>query len=492
MKKNNYTDAMQKVRFSEDFNEKTLSAIEKRAKKPRIRTRIIAAAAVFVMLCIGGMLKLVIDPTTGLGTAESVPVQNSSVLLLSINPQIEFTVDETDMIISVVGKNEDGTALIEGIDFTGYSFRNAATVVVNKLIENNYISVLDAEKTITLSLGGENRRENLMEDMSAILSAAAQSYELSVEVQNTTENELQILLAQNQEEVANENALPEADPAQMPEYMKIVFELTGKVNRPEDIGWDPENPGVFRAGYTEVADVWLTIENGKKYRASEIVEFDTAGDWLNTSVFQVMNSLIKKGYITNDMPGTISMEMPGCTDQKYEETMRLAGLILQEAGVNAVTVSSRPKEDAFILTPQVKDSQALPTDALVAPAKYTMEELLNSKINKNMEDVSQLQMEILSLAFTYDGAVEKLKPRLWAVVPDVMGMDGDEAIALCREAGFEPRVVMEHLEWFEHDGPERFEFAKANIGKVIYQDVPPGIATDVAGGFQINIVTDKP
>ena len=121
-----------------------------------------------------------------------------------------------------------------------------------------------------------------------------------------------------------------------------------------------------------------------------------------------------------------------------------------------------------------------------------MEELLNDKINKNMEDITELQMEILSLAYTYDGAVEKLKARRWAVVPDVMGMDGDEAVALLREAGFEPSVVMEYLEWFEYDGPERVEFAKANIGKVIYQDAPPGMATDVAWHFQINIVTDEP
>lgn len=508
-KNNNYTEAMKKVRFDKDFDEKTLSAMVKRSRRSGMRTWFIAAAATFAVACVGVILALVInpaavppeqppvadvaDPVSEPDISEPVvPMQNLSVLLLSINPQIEFTVDEADMIISVVGKNEDGAALLEGIDFTGYSFRNAATVVVNKLIENNYISVLDVEKTITLSLGGENRRENLMEDMSAILSAAAQSYELSVEVQNTTENELQILLAQNQEDVVNENALPEADPAEMPEYMKIVFELTGKVNHPEDIGWDPENPGVFRAGYTEVADVWLTIENGKKYRASEIVEFDTAGDWLTTSVFQVMNSLIKKGYITDDMPGTVSMEMPGCTDQKYEETMRLAGLILQEAGINAVAVSSGSKEDAFILSPQVKDSPAIPTDAPAVSSKYTMEELLNTKINKKIEDVSELQMEILSLAFTYDGAVEKLKTRRWAVVPDVMGMDGDEAIALCREAGFEPNVVMEYLEWFEYDGPERVEFAKANIGKVIYQDAPAGIAIDTAWHFQINIVTDEP
>jgi len=506
--KNNYTDSVDQLQFSKDFEKNTLTAMKKAAQKTK-RKWIVAAAAVFVAVCIGATSILLSSPTdipekptpevvVPDQPAESVPadsiapVQNLSVLLLSINPQIEFTVDESDMIISVIGKNEDGAALIEGIDFTGYSFQNAAIIVVNKLIENNYISVLDVEKTITLSLSGENRRENLMEEMSAILSAAAQSYELNVEVQNTTENELQILLAQNQEEVVDENALPEADPEEMPEYMKVVFELTGKINRPEDIGWDPENPGVFRAGYTEVADVWLTIENGKKYRASEIVEFDTAGEWLTTSVFQVMNSLIKKGYITDDMPGTVSMEMPGCTDQKYQETMRLAGLMLQEAGVNSVSVSSGPKEDAFILTPLVKASQQIPADVPVTPAKYTMEELLNDKINKNMEDITELQMEILSLAYTYDGAVEKLKARRWAVVPDVMGMDGDEAVALLREAGFEPSVVMEYLEWFEYDGPERVEFAKANIGKVIYQDAPPGMATDVAWHFQINIVTDEP
>ena len=64
-----------------------------------------------------------------------------------------------------------------------------------------------------------------------------------------------------------------------------------------------------------------------------------------------------------------------------------------------------------------------------------------------MREITALQMRILTLAYTYDGAVERLRPRYWAVIPNFVGMSEDEAAALCTLTGFVPKIVHEPLSW---------------------------------------------
>jgi len=496
-----YADSMKKLRFSDSFNNKTTEAMQKSTSRRGLR---ITAAAIVIVL-IAGILSAVLWKTsekqkplppqestpspqiTAETTELKTPDPQPAVLLLSINPEIEFCVDGEDRIISVSGTNEDGAELISGIDFTGYSFENAAITVVNKLIENNYISANEIEKTITLTLSGENKRTSLIDDMSKIIKAAASSYGINIDTNQRAEDALEIILTnQIEEPFYGETALRPADPENLPDYMQIEYKLTGKVNKPEDIGWQGEEPGrIFQAGYDEVDSVYLTIGE-KKYSASDITGFDTAGGWLATSVLQITHSLIEKQYITNDIPGKVSVSLPGCTDQQYKDTQKLLSMILQEAGLHHLKVEKSSKQDSFIIV-SAEEAETTPPE----PARYTMKELLDVTINKNTDDITELQMEVLSMAFTYDGAVEKLKPRYWAIVPDCIGLTEDEAIRLSEQAGIPPNIVTLYLDHYDKGSPEWMN-AKASVGIVSAQDPQAGQLIDVCGGLALYIVTDEP
>lgn len=489
MKQNRYRESMKKVPFSEDFDQKTIAAMENAAPaKPKKRAWLrcgAAAAAVLVVVGAGMAFALSnkgqtpVPQTTPLQSAlNDAPVVKSTTLLLSVNPQVEFEVDERDMILSVTGKNEDGAALIEGIDFTGYSFENAAVVVVNQLIKHNYITVNDVDRTITLSLSGEKKRASLINDMSVIIKAAAEPYSLEVDTVQTEKDALELVLASKPVQ-PDENDLPAADPEQLPVHMEIEFSLTGKINKPEDIGYqgtkDTQYP-VFQHGASEVNDVMLTLEDGREYAASEIVDFDTAGDWLSTSTLQVMHSLITKGYIANDIGGKVVISLPDCTEQQLTDTKELISLILLEARL-ALAVEQTDDESLAIVPGPKVSSEILPA--------YSMAELLDIRYNKDLEQVTDLQMDILSRAFTYDGAMDKLAPRYWAVIPNLVGLTEEEAVALCEQIGFVPRVVHEELSWFESDARTH---AERNLGKVIYQDGYAGVTMQVGMPLQINVV----
>lgn len=418
-------------------------------------------------------------------TPEIVPPAAASTLLLRVNPEIEFMLDKDGMAVGVTGVDEDGARLIEGIDFCGYTFENAAIVVVNRLIEQNYITVADIEKRIVLSVAGENRDGELIRQMSDIISAAAGPYELNVETVQGGDNSLEILLVDAEMPLVD-GALPFADPAELPVKMEIEFELTGNINRPEDIGYqgtqNDEFP-VFQHGKSEVRDVMFTLEDGESYAASEIVELDTAGDWLSTAVFQVMYSLIEKGYITNDLSGQIVVELPDCKEEQLTSARELTALILEEAGLS-LSAEDTGSSDTFII---VRDA-ATP---IAAPSPYTMQELMDTKLNKDISMVSGLQMEILTRAYTYDGAMERLRTRRWAVIPDFVGMEGDAAIALCEMTGFRPKVVYEQFSMGGFPEDEVGVITEAHIGLVIYQDGPAGFAYEVGMPLQLNILTDK-
>ena len=92
----------------------------------------------------------------------------------------------------VVGLNEDGAALIEGIDFAGLSLENATIVVVDRLIEQGYINASMVDD-VFISVTGSTQPDTLAM-MSTIIKTAASQYELVVDTAQTGENELQVVM----------------------------------------------------------------------------------------------------------------------------------------------------------------------------------------------------------------------------------------------------------------------------------------------------------
>lgn len=397
-------------------------------------------------------------------------------MLLRLNPEIEFRVDEDSMIIEVIGTNEDGIELIDGIDFSGFSFENATIIVVNKLIENNYITANSIDKNILLSVSGDGNPADMLEVMSMIIKSVAERYELNVDTVQTDDNQLEIVLAKG-EQVPGENDLPIADPENLPTYMEIEYKLTGKINKPEDIGWrEVEGDRVFQHGYGEVDNVYLSIKGGKKYNASQIVDFDTAGDWISTATLQTIHSLITKGYITSEMPGQIVVNIKKCPEKQFTNAKELISLMLEEAGLQ-LEVQEIDQNRLKIVPSNAPVDYEKPT--------YTLSDMLDTRINKDFDKITNTQMKIMQLGYSPDGAQERLEHRYWAVMPNFFGLSEEEVIYLCELSGLTPKIV--HEDFIEGASDPN------SIGKVIYPAAETaGFTAQVGIPIQINIQTNNP
>jgi hypothetical protein len=341
--------------------------------------------------------------------------------------------------------------------------------------------VYSIEKNIILSVSGNAGQMDLLEVMSAMIKAAASQYELNVDTVQTDEKQLEIILANGQDDQtgteADDNVLPEANPEDLPTYMEIEYKLTGKVNGAEDIGWRVvEDVRVFQHGYSEVEDIFFSVEGGKKYPGYEIFGIDTAGDWLSKGTLFVIHGLIEKGYISSDLQGKIVLYIKGCTQKQYADTKELVAMILEEAGLQ-LELQDVNETDRLRIVPSS-------SPAVHNPSRYTLSQLLDMKFNKEQADVTELQMKILNMAFTEDGAVEQLRPRYGAVIPNFIGLTEEEAVKLCELVGFIPVVELEPF--------VNGESTVSNIGFVFYQDLPAGYPYGVGMPIQLNIQTDRP
>ncbi|MBQ1685804.1 MAG: hypothetical protein II072_09890 [Clostridia bacterium] len=385
---------------------------------------------------------------------------------LSINPEVEFNVDEDGMIIEVTGKNDDGAELIKDVDFTGMSFENAAITVVNLLIRSGYITAESVDRSIFLSVGGEGG-EGLLEVLADTIRSAAAGYEMDVDTVQTGEEQLQLVIREQPQD--NVNALQKANPNDLPLYMQVDIQLSGFVNTPETRYWDAANR-IFYAGVTELDSVVFTFGNGEQNSGGVLASYELGGgNSIAETVMTTLAVLDENGYITRDMPGKLVIALHGGTEEQFRASLEMARLVVEDLGNGLEAVPGSESGTVVI------SSSAEP---FTAPEhEYTLSQLLNTLINKDAAKVTELQMRILSLA-TEERYVrdELLRPRFWTVMPDLIGLTEEEAVRLCEQNGI--NYWIEHME-FTASADTAF------LGRVQYQDMPAG--SSVCTDWQIQL-----
>jgi len=388
-------------------------------------------------------------------TPMPAPTPGGFTATLRINPSVEFHVDEAGMILAVIGVNEDGAALIAGIDFAGMTFENATIVVVNRLIVENYISASCVQDDIFLSVKGGSG-EKILECMSSVIRAAAACYDLSVDTVQSGENELQLVLAARPEEPA-EGDLPPMEEGELPVSLVVEYVITGK-----------------QYPYSEVEELFVTLENGERYPSWKVLHCDIAGGSLMHTTLWAMISLMEKGYVSDGLQGQILFQMKACTQRQLEDVLTLISLILEDGMLH--------------LKAEIADADSLrivPADALASdvPSRYTLAELMDVMLVKEKADITQRQLDMIHMAYP-EHPEDYLEPRYWAVVPNFEGLTEEEAVGLCRLAGFAPEVyyvpfdpAISHSE---------------DIGRVIYQDTNTGNMWEVGSRFFLQIQSADP
>lgn len=105
----------------------------------------------------------------------------AQVMVLSVNPEIEFIVDEDDKVVSVSANNEDGAYILEKFtEFSGMSAKDAALKFLELSEEYGFVvsGSTDGE-TFTISISGEGD-EKLYNAVKKTISKKAEEFGVSI------------------------------------------------------------------------------------------------------------------------------------------------------------------------------------------------------------------------------------------------------------------------------------------------------------------------
>lgn len=370
-------------------------------------------------------------------------------ITLDINPSIEFQLGEDNLVIDVIGLNDDGYSLIKDIDFEGLTLENATIIVVNRLIAENYIHASMIDDDILLSVDGESVQADTLDIMTTIIKSAASQYELSIDTKQIEQNQLQIVLA---EDKGNNNGgefqLPPVDYDSLSTILRLEY--------------------IFER-YAEVANIHVYPED--KDRLPDFIDF--AGMPVMQSTFRGISDLIEKGYITDTInDGKVILDIPGYDDSQLADVIQLLDLMMQEACLSLDAIQSGSEQICLV-------SSNTPTSDKTV--KFTLNEILDCTIHKKREEITELQLQILSMVYTAQEIDSMLIPRYWAVIPNIVGLTEEEAVYLCEQAGFVPDIRKESAQ---------SEVSNADIGMVIGQDSNAGGTWEVGSKFMIFVLEE--
>jgi len=130
-----------------------------------------------------GALALILGlgTTTLTGCGKDKDPNELQIMNLSVNPGVEFVVDEKDKVLSVTANNEDGAFLLEKFtEFTGMSAKDAALKFIEISEEYGFVvsGTVNGE-SITISVSGEGA-EKLYNDVKGKISSKVSELGMSV------------------------------------------------------------------------------------------------------------------------------------------------------------------------------------------------------------------------------------------------------------------------------------------------------------------------
>lgn len=123
---------------------------EKTKRRPIIKYLVGMAAALAIVVCAGlaiGNRGLVANPI-------SVEGDINARICLDVNPSVEIAVDKSETVIDVTADNEDGEKIINGMDFKGDGLTETVTTLVNRMVDENYITNL--KNSVLVSVASQN------------------------------------------------------------------------------------------------------------------------------------------------------------------------------------------------------------------------------------------------------------------------------------------------------------------------------------------------
>ncbi len=363
-----------------------------------------------------------------------------STVVMSLNPVVKFGLDANSNVVEVQGMDEDGERLVQGIDFAGLSFENAAIVVVNQLLLNDYISSGVSQAQITVSLDSEQAGMDTLNVLTDTITTAAAQHKIDVNV----------------------------TPSQETKQLSIV--LTGD----GDSTQAATDAGPVTVQY--IQGVGGTVESVHAHRqdGSEMIDsVDFADMPFREAVLYSVNDLIRQGVINDEGESEILFNI-GTTDEMMSAGFKyLTQLLLTQAGLS-LEVLGTDEAGVFGL--------ALSENTSDEKAQLTMSKILDPKVHKNISELTKTQKDILEFVYTAEQIEEIFAIRYWVVVPNLVGMQEAKAVEMLEKMGIVPMVTREYNE----------DYAQFEAGTVFLQDMTAGAMVEKGARFAVSVLGSNP
>ena len=363
-----------------------------------------------------------------------------STVVMSLNPVVEFGLDENSNVVEVQGMDEDGERLVEGIDFAGLSFENAAIVVVNQLLLNDYISSGVSQAQITVSLESEQAGMDTLNVLTDTITTAAVQHKIDVNVTPSQETkELSIVLTGDGDST---QAATDEGP------VKVQY-IQGKVGTVESV-------------------------HAHRQDGSEMIDsVDFADMPFKEAVLYSVNDLIRQGVINDEGESEILFNI-GTTDEMMSAGFKyLTQLLLTQAGLS-LEVLGTDEAGVFGL--------ALSKNTSDEKAQLTMSKILDPTMHKNISELTKTQKDILEFVYTTEQIEELFAIRYWVVVPNLVGMQEAKAVELLEKMGIVPVVTRQYNE----------DYAQFEEGTVFLQDMTAGAMVEKGARFKVSVLGSNP
>lgn len=125
---------------------------EKTKRRPIAKYLVGIAAALAVVVCAAAAIGI---SNRGLITK---PISSdgdiNATICLDVNPSVEIAVDKSETVVNVTADNRDGESIINGQDFKGDSLSDTVETLVNRMVDEDYISNL--KNSVLVSVASEN------------------------------------------------------------------------------------------------------------------------------------------------------------------------------------------------------------------------------------------------------------------------------------------------------------------------------------------------
>ena len=419
---------------------------------PSFAAALLIAAAAFIM---PGMLtpqksadEMVVIPRPEDNIAEDAvralgEPQVVSTVVLSLNPVVELGLGADGSVVTAVGLDEDGEKLLAGIDCEGLSLENAAIVVINQLLLNDYISSEVEEAEITVSIDSEQMGIDSLNVVTQTIQTAAEKHDIEVSVTpsgSEQTKQLSIMLTGESK----------AEAQQTGENGTVTVEFIISEDDPSKV----QNVSAY------------TKENDRL-----ITSVDFSDMPFKEAVLYGLNDLIQQGYI-NDEGCEVFLKLSRQDDAKVSTLRYLAGLLADQAGLDLAAV---PTEETGVLKLVATEPQQHEETAV------SMSKILDPTVHKTKGDLTKTQAEILEFVYTEEQIEELLAIRYWVVVPNLVGMSEEKAVQVLSQMGLVPVVTSEYNE----------QYSDFEEGTVYYQDFSAGALVEKGDRFQLLVLGNE-